>query len=148
MHSLAPCLTSAEREWGTRTVCWRQATNSLSSGPSSFINREPGSCTFSQMMSPLGPTQHSTCVAQPCGRLAEAASKPHVHSQRAQDSLLLRGASSSSSLQVPFSLWPSLQKAPALFSIGLASSLPPACPEPNPSRIQALISAWTPIPGS
>lgn len=56
--------------------------------------------------------------------------------------------SSSSSLQVPFSLWPSLQKAPALFSIGLASSLPPACPEPNPSRIQALISAWTPLPGS
>lgn len=32
--------------------------------------------------------------------------------------------------------------------MGLESLLPPTCPEPNPSRIQALISAWTLIPGS
>ena len=43
------------------------------------------------MMSPLAPTQHSTCAAQPWGCLAEAASKSHVPSQPAQDSLLLRG---------------------------------------------------------
>ena len=148
MHSLAPCLTTAEMGWGTRTVCWCQATNSLASGPSSFINGEPGSWSFSQMMSPLAPTQYSTCAAQPWGCLGEAASKSHVHSQRTQDSLLLRG--DIIFLITPGALQPLTftSKGTTSLSIGLASSLPPTCPKPNPSRIQVLISAWTPIPGS
>jgi len=93
------------------------------------------------MMSPLTPTQHSPCVAQPWGCLVEAASKSHVHSQRAQDSLLLRG--DTIFLITPGALQPLTftSKGTTSLSIGLASSLPPTCPKPNPSRIQALISA-------
>lgn len=82
-----------------------------------FWNGEPGPCSFSQMMSPSAPPPSTV-------RMCDAVPKSQVHSQLVK--LLPKPqrpglpccsevTSSSWSLRLPFSLWPSPQKATALF---------------------------------
>lgn len=115
---------------GPRSACWHRATYSLSPGPSSFISCSVSSEMESQVLAvfhkwwalqllPPAPHLRSSSV-----RMCDAVPKSQVHSQLVK--LLPKPqrpglpccsevTSSSWSLRLPFSLWPSPQKATALF---------------------------------